>query len=62
MTLEHKIEIVVRNFSEDFWKKNEKVFEKIIKEAYTEGFREGVYAALNKQKDIDKISDYKEKK
>ena len=54
MTLEHKIEIAGKNFSEDFWKKKEKVFEKIIKEAYTEGFREGVYTALNKQKPEDK--------
>lgn len=54
MTLERKIQIAGKNFSEDFWKRKGKLIEKIVREAYEEGFREGVYAALNKPRPEDK--------
>lgn len=52
--LERKIQIAGKNFSDDFWKRKGKLIEKIVREAYEEGFREGVYAALNKPRPEDK--------
>jgi len=42
MTLEQKIKIVGKNYADEYLRKNRKAIEKMIKDAYMEGFREGV--------------------
>ena len=42
MTLEQKINIVGKNYADEYLRKNRKAIEKTIKDAYMEGFREGV--------------------
>ena len=42
MTLEQKINIVGKNYAEEYLRKNHKALEKMLKDAYMEGFREGV--------------------
>ena len=43
---ERKIEIIAKNFSYDYLNKHKKALEKMIKNAYIEGFKEGVQKAI----------------
>ena len=42
MTLEQKINIVGKNYADEYLRKSRKAIETMIKYAYMEGFREGV--------------------
>lgn len=42
LTLEQKIEIVGKNYADEYLRKNEKALKKMLKDAYMAGFREGV--------------------
>ena len=46
MVDESKIEIVAKNFANTYFQANAKMIEDIIKQAYAEGFKQGVRKAL----------------
>lgn len=44
---ERKIDFVANNLSMDIWEKNKKKLEKMIKDAYIKGFKDGVSKAAD---------------